>query len=307
MLLVELNGATRMTGAAADYRSLARLHLAKAGKLLDSADDEQVTYACLELRQAIEASCYSLLCAYLDEVPMRALESWQPKKVMKELLAIDPNVHRSKTIRIGRQETLGEPAEVMRELGEDRRLDPRWASKAYNTLGAFIHVPTIRQCRDADTPPPAKVRERALTIRDELARVLAATIWNCNMAEFATLECFCGAPVRRRSSVLEDGQEVDCGACGQIYETRLLADRKVEFGPIGRYWTCPACGVRREAWQHQLREGADMSCPACGDQVTIRIVEELKFERAADRAEGSEAPQGTSAQSGADKETPRPG
>jgi hypothetical protein len=55
------------------YRYLAKQRLAKATDLLASGDEDNLTYACLELRKCIEALSYELLMGYLSEVPLRPL------------------------------------------------------------------------------------------------------------------------------------------------------------------------------------------------------------------------------------------
>src|SRR4051794_22425114 len=105
-----------------DYRSLAKQRLANAAKLLATNDDDDLVYACLELRKCVEALAYDLLTAYLHEVPLSAFETWQPDKVMKELLQVDPSADRSATISMQREATATEPARPWQLLGEDRRL-----------------------------------------------------------------------------------------------------------------------------------------------------------------------------------------
>src|SRR5712671_1987818 len=167
-----------------DYRSIAREKLAKATQLLSSKEPDNLAYACLELRKCIEALCYDLLGAYLKEVPLRALESWQPDKVMKELLRIDPQAHRTARLRMRREGRNGSPDGPWTELGEDRRLEPKFAAKACHQLGNFLHVPTIKQLRGGQLADNSTTRERAQRIRDKLAHILAATIWNANFGGF---------------------------------------------------------------------------------------------------------------------------
>jgi len=49
-----------------------------------------LTYACLELRKCIEALSYEILTGYLAEAPFKVIETWQPDKVMKELVRLIP-------------------------------------------------------------------------------------------------------------------------------------------------------------------------------------------------------------------------
>ena len=127
------------------YRYLAKERLAKATALLKTGDEDDLIYTCLELRKCIEALSYQLLGGYLSEVPLKASEAWQPDKVMKELLRIDPEADHSVRIRMRPEGPDGEPDGKWTELGEDRRFKARWAAKAYHQLGNFLHVPTIKQ------------------------------------------------------------------------------------------------------------------------------------------------------------------
>jgi hypothetical protein len=84
------------------YRHIAKEKLVKATELLASNDDHKLACACLDLRKCIEAVSYELLGAYLKEVPLKALEVWQPDKVMRELLLIDPTADKTSRIRTRR-------------------------------------------------------------------------------------------------------------------------------------------------------------------------------------------------------------
>ena len=74
-----------------DYRNDAKRRLVRAKNELASADDARLIYATLELRMAIESITYDRALAYKKEFPPREYETWQPKKVMAELLDIDPS------------------------------------------------------------------------------------------------------------------------------------------------------------------------------------------------------------------------
>lgn len=177
------------------YRYLAKQRLAKATDLLASGDEDNLTYACLELRKCIEALSYELLMGYLSEVPLKALETWQPDKVMKELLRADPNADQTSRIRMRREGADGAPDGDWMDLGEDRRLKTRWATKAYHQLGSFLHVPTIKQSRSDEPLDMEAIRRRVELIRAQLAHVLGATIWNANFSVSVTVPCTeCEAP-----------------------------------------------------------------------------------------------------------------
>lgn len=270
------------------YRALAKASLAKATDLLNSNDDAKLKYACLDLRECIESLAYDLLTAYLKEVPLKALTTWQPDKVMRELLRIDPYADQSSHIRVRREGRDGEPDGRWSSKGEDRRLDSEVLSRSYQTLGNFLHVPTIKQAAK-NTPFDAKVvRERAGEIRSALAHVLDAKIWNANFGDFSTFNCTeCEAPIQRRKAVLERDEDVECGNCGQKFIVEPQSDGTFFFIPASFSWECAACKVRREIVQSKAREGLDVSCPACKDPVKLTFKQSWKLVREADQTPDS--------------------
>lgn len=113
-------------------RHSAREHIGAAKVLLLVSGESSARYACLNLRMAIEALTYQTLQAYLAEVPNSAMTAWTPKKVIDELLAVDPMADKTSRISFGKQDALGEPSKSMKYLGEDRRFTVKWANKAQN-------------------------------------------------------------------------------------------------------------------------------------------------------------------------------
>lgn len=252
------------------YRAMAKAHLAKATALLAEPDDAKLRYACLELRQAIEAACYCLLMAYLQEVRPEAIATWQPKRVMDELEAIDEYAHESGVISVGREGPNGEPPTAMRAIGEDRRLKPAWAAKAYNTLGAFLHVPTLKQIVEGSAPTSATVRDRAESIRAELQHVLSASVWNFNLGDYVAFTCDCGARVKRRTKSVGQGSRLACGACGRFYEAHETEHGRFDFAPLLFFWTCESCNTEQELDAHLLKPGLKVAC-VCGTPGVVEL------------------------------------
>ncbi|QOG21736.1 hypothetical protein [Bradyrhizobium sp. SEMIA] len=267
------------------YRFLAKEHLKRASGLLATGDTDQLIYACLELRKCIEAVSYELLNGYLAEAPMKLImETWQPDKVFKELVRIDPSAEQNTLIRVRRQGTDGEPNGPWRSMGEDRRPKSAWVSKAFHQLGSFLHIPTIRQQREGGTFDAVECRQRAVLIQDELTRVLGATVWNFNIAMAVNFDCTsCKAPIRRRSLALDKGSPIECGNCGQLYEAEPHGSEGKQYliVPHSLSWDCPACGEKRDIVQSKVKDGVDVSCK-CGDRAVLRLNSEWVLQREAD-------------------------
>jgi len=267
------------------YRYLANQRLKKATDLLKSDDPDDLTYACLELRKCIEALSYELLTGYLSEMSLKALDTWQPDKVMKELLRMDPTADRSSRIRIRPEGRNGEPDGNWQELGEDRRLKAPWATKAYHQLGSYLHVPTIKQEREGQSFDAVAARKRTEAIRAELAHILEATIWNANFSVSVTFACTeCEAPIKRRDAVLEKSEPIECGNCGQLYDAEPRSGGSYFFIPHSFSWDCVVCKEPRTIIQSKAKDGVDVSCPKCGDKATLHAETRWTLDRAAEHS-----------------------
>jgi predicted nucleic acid-binding Zn ribbon protein len=253
------------------YRYLAKERLAKATSLLETGNEDDLTYACLELRKCLEALSYETLTGYLSEVPLKAFEAWQPDKVMKEMLRIDPSADRSSHIRMREESRDGRPDGKIMNVGEDRRLTAQRTTKAYQQLGSFLHVPTIKQEREGTAVDSAIVRERAEAIRDELAHVLGSNIWNANFSVSVTINCTeCEAPIKRRVSVLENGQPIECGNCGQLFEVIPQPDETFFFPTVHYDWNCESCQEKNSLVQSKVRDGAEVACKKCDHRAILK-------------------------------------
>jgi transcription elongation factor Elf1 len=246
-----------------NYWYLTSAHLEKATALLATGDDDDLIYACLELRESLEAYSYDLLSRYLTEVPFRVItKTWQADKVIKELLAIDPNAGSSSTLRMRRNATETEPAGPWKTLGEDRRLPVKDVRNYYQALGNFLHLPTIRQPVETDRLENA--RRKAIEIRERLERLLAAGRIVSNLAQTFTFNCTeCEAPIARRVAVLAKGGSVECGNCGQGFDTEVQSDGGFFFIPLSFSWDCPRCQSRGEIVRSKATDGLDVSCTHC--------------------------------------------
>lgn len=254
------------------YRDLAKTRLAKARILLSSNDDDNLTYACLELRKCVEALSYEMPKSYLREVPLKAFEMWQPDRVLRELLRVDPKADVSRTLSMQREASETEPAGEWVTIGEDRRLSAKRATKIFHALGSFIHVPTLRHMEKSSLPEAKEIRATAEQIYAELDHVLSAKIWTTGfVSEGVTFTCeVCEAPVRRPIPVLSDGGEVECGNCGNLYEVKHEPDDEWSFALKAFSWNCAGCGVRRKVPEKEAKGGMDVSCPDCKHRAWLK-------------------------------------
>jgi hypothetical protein len=212
----------RQAAENADMRQRARqcLDRAKAQALNPSS----FRYACLELRFCIEFLVIGRLQAYLDEVGDEALRKWTPKDIINEILTVDPHGDKSVSVSLGIHLPSGLPIGELKPLGEDRRFNMKWANKSYNTLGNFLHAPTLEQLEAGKDPEVTVVEKRVGAIIEELDAVLASPIYNVNFGNFFQLKCeCCGTDIKRRAdSIPKSGVMCPNRACRAIYDVKKI-------------------------------------------------------------------------------------
>jgi hypothetical protein len=96
-----------MAPNAPDFRQLARDSLARAKEELAANNPHRLRYAALELRDAAEALTYDRALAFADDIPPEEYNTWQPRKLMRVLVEIDPSINITKTISVDTQEQHG--------------------------------------------------------------------------------------------------------------------------------------------------------------------------------------------------------
>lgn len=260
-----------------DYRDRARRHVKAAKELLAQPGEDAARYACLRLRMAIEALSYQTLEAYLSEAPHSIMTKWQPRKVIDELLAIDPHADKTAKIYFGLEETPGVPAAKMDFLGEDKRFTVKWGNSAHNALGNFLHEPTIDQQQKGQADVDVAARSKANEVLAELEAILAAPLFNVNFGNFVSFDCSCGVTVRRKPSALEGGKPVSCINCGRLW-TQEPGDTPDtwKFKPDVTTYECETCKSTQGIATHLLAKLPKVKCATCGTE--RQIVQGYLFE-----------------------------
>lgn len=242
-------------------RQRARDCLARAK--FQASDESSLRYACLELRFCIEFLALDRLQAYLKEVADDALKKWTPKEIINEILEVDPQGDSSVSLSYAIKSPSDAEADELKSLGEDRRFSIKWANKSYNTLGNFLHAPTLDQLKSGKSPEANVIQERITAIVKELELVLASPIYGVNFGNFFKLDCVeCGTKIRRRAeSIPQSGLVCSNRACGAVYEVT-----KTESGFSYVLKTMPftcKCGHTMYFPSSQLRMNATFNCQAC--------------------------------------------
>lgn len=252
-----------------NFRQRARDALQRAKTELASGQNERLVYAALELRMTIECVTYERAKAYAKELPPREYDVWQPGRLMKELLELDPLADASGTLSFGLQEEQGVPAKEMKTLGAERVFNMKDIEGSYNALGSFLHQPTMRQLSSGKDRDWNRLRERCDELVVKLEAVLASRIFNLNFGGFTTFKCMndaCGKDVRKRLPSGQAEVPAPCFECGAEHLVMVDPDGQVSVRPVIQDVHCAKkeCGHVLKLFPHELKEGASWKCPECG-------------------------------------------
>lgn len=252
------------------YRTLARQATDRAKALLATDNDNQLRYAALELRFAMEALTYDRAQAYAREIPPDELETWQPDKVMKVLLEIEPTADKSYTLSVGTEPYPGGTPKKMHTLGTDTVFSLADLKKHYHAVGSALHTPTMQQM--AKPFDAAKLRVRLEAIVQNLTKSLDSPVRNVTLGNFASLACErCNKPIRKRLPHGQDVVEATCFSCGAQYQLSLLDGGKVLWEPQLGEIVCAteACSEVLVFWRDEIKVGARLECKQCHQKYRI--------------------------------------
>jgi hypothetical protein len=257
-----------------NFRHEARLALQRAKAELESADDKRIRYASLELRMAMEALTYDRSQAFKAEIPPKEYETWQPRKVMQMLLEIDPNVDKGSSVSFGREEEYGVPAKHMMMLGTEDVLDLAILKKHYDALGAYLHMPTLKQIEQGQSFDSQKLRARCEKIVAVIEKVLASRVFNITLGAFTELSCQrCGATIRKRISHGFKEIEAKCFECGAQYIITDTDSGKTLWKAMQEQIPCPtdSCDAKVSVWLDEIKPGTWWTCHQCGEAYEISL------------------------------------
>jgi hypothetical protein len=260
----------------ANFREMARQHLARAKAELASNNPDRLRYTALEVRFAMETITYDRAYAYKDEIPPQEYSTWQPRQVLDYLTQIDPNAALTSTISVGREETYGVAPQRMTMIGTDVVLTIQDLKKHYNAIGAYLHPPTLDKINDPSAHDPARLRQRCEDCIGILERVLSSPVWNVTLGAFSEMTCErCGKLVRRRLNPNGKPAAAECFECGAAYTVEQTSDN-VAWRPDVIREPCPSQGCLEKAtlWRDEVKPGTHWTCHGCGKsyEITLGIV-----------------------------------
>lgn len=255
-----------------NYRAAAKQSLERAIREMESADTNRLRYAALELRMAIEALVYERAKNYAKDATLKQLSKWQPKKLMRLLLEIDPYADKDAIISVGMPDQEGQPPSIMHCLGKERVLKLEEVEAYYDRLGSYLHTPTKAQM-DAGEPVSAeKILAKCRELAAILQEVFESQIINSDFKPVSENKCVrCGAKVYGRLPPSREEAIATCLECEAQYRLIPLPDEQVEWQPITQQLECSNKSCLEEFWifRQDIKPGIGWICKKCGQRSRI--------------------------------------
>ena len=250
-----------------NYRQLAKLHLEEAKANLETDDPVRLRSSALALRMVIEALTYERVSLYRDDMPPNH-DTWQPRKLMAELLQIDPHADQSSALWYGIEPSPGEQPEKMTFLGTEQVIGQETIKKHYDALGSYLHVPTIKRLAEGKEHDLNRLRERCRSISEVLEKVIDSRVWNVQMRTTTSIDCAgCGNVIQRRFVKGQGERIVECfnSKCDATYTLSENNSGQVVWDPRTTRVNCSAEGCDHEfgVWEKKVKIGEGLVCPKC--------------------------------------------
>jgi len=262
----------KQTRTISAYRHLARNALDRAKNELSHNDIHRLRYAALELRMSLEAIIYERSSNYLDELPSQSFSVWQPRKLLKILLEIDPHADKSSTISIGIEEEYGKPAKEMTLLGTDRVLSLSEIKKYYDKLGSYLHTESIDQSSKNKGPKPDGMLKRCNEVIKILDEVISSPVFNSDMRVMSTTTCQeCGKAIARRVPDQNKKLIATCIDCVATYDMFSKDDGTISWIARGENINCAnqECKKPFYLWEKEIIAGTYWTCTECSGKNSV--------------------------------------
>lgn len=241
-----------------------RTCLKRANIQLAINTEEADRYACLELRQCIEAIAYKKLKAYEKRVPDLLFSKWQPAQVMAVLTELEPDSDLDSKISIYQENTAGE-AEKHILTFEQKEISVKFINKRYHKLGSYLHVPTISdQSKETNAN---RFHDYLLKLSSELEKYAKAIMYS-TIATTTSLDCNeCHQKIIRNTKSLHKGSIIKCfnPQCQAQYVLENISDNTYSFKLNQAEVSCE-CGEVIYIHAHRIKENSHVVCGKCGEK-----------------------------------------
>lgn len=148
------------------------------------------------------------------------------------------------------------------DLGTERSIKLRELQRHYDSLGAYLHVPTKAQLRNPQKLEPSYLKKKCEVVLSIVAEVLESDLFTINLAQRSNLECVrCERQIALRLPLNGDNAVRACKHCGVTYSVSLT-----HCVPIIDTVTCNlnGCNGKTKVYRADLDEGFQFNCEKCG-------------------------------------------
>jgi hypothetical protein len=240
----------------------ARWCVDKARALVTSGDQNDLRYACLELRGAIEHLFYELIPLFADELPSDIVYEWRPVQIIDAIVDCDPSAEADSRICIFNYDSDGNPGQP-HFLGEQKALTRKLLRDYYHALGSYLHAPL-----PGKSPNFARLPKRLKATIEVLEEHCASSVM-ANIGKKCSFECTCGRRITRNARAIAANPIVKCldSKCGAVFEYIGEDNEIASFRPVVSKFICPECQTENCVGSHLLRDGLVVDCVECEAKV----------------------------------------
>jgi len=177
-------------------------------------------------------------------------------------------IDRNRTISFGKEETPGVAATEMKLLGTETVLSMKNIKDFYDSLGSFLHAPTLKQLEQSGDINFASCRAKCVELITVIEKVLASKVFNSNFGVFSSIECMndaCKQIIRRRILQNKDELLTTCFDCGLDYKISVATNGNEKWIPLWELIECPSedCEMNFKLLPKELVPGKQLNCLGC--------------------------------------------
>ena len=252
-------------------RTIYELNLAK--EKLSEKTEPSLRYCALHIRFAIEALAFERLDAWSDELPASLFITMQPRRIIQLLTQHDPSSN--STIRVSVQTvepTTGDDG--FRLLGTQLPLSMELVNKHYNSMGSFLHAPTLKQQKEDSASTEDAMITRCEKAIEDIDAIIDGGIWNYKFGNKVTITCMrCSKTVFRTiPQEFGEGNLVAWCECEAQYDVTVSGD-ELEWSACGKKASClnEDCDEEKFVWSDWIKRDVVWNCKKCNQKHAFRL------------------------------------
>ncbi|MCX9322020.1 hypothetical protein IGP50_12325 [Escherichia coli] len=237
-----------------DYKE----HISNAKRLYEIGDNASLRYCALELRFAIECHVYIQLRAGLGTIPETVINTWQPPQAIKSLCMFEETADQDLKVTI----TCDDSNEITANYKNIKYKD---LNKWYNTLGSFLHQPTIK-------------KQEFQVDKNKLNSILSNLAELCDHQlitfhrDYEKIKCEkCKKEIIFTENYVKKNNKIDCqnAGCHNYVIIRLAPDGTYESFQSAVV-ACFICGEKNHILLCDMEDGAELYCKTCKNKHVIK-------------------------------------